>query len=167
MMACTCWTELMGLSRSVSRVPGAAPRTSTPATAPASQSTAVHPVGRCWEVKWPTLMPRTSVRLRLDELIGSVSVVGTGFCALAVAPAAIISATKDCVNSLRCIRIAASYWLLASRARSQQLGTLGLITRSPDHPIARSFNDPATRSPDSPQCYQADNYAGGHDSNGL
>ena len=31
-IACTCWTQLTGLSRSVSRVPGAPPRTSTPAT---------------------------------------------------------------------------------------------------------------------------------------
>ena len=45
----TAWifsTELSGDSSSVSRVPGAAPRTSTPATAPSSTSTTVQPVGR-------------------------------------------------------------------------------------------------------------------------
>ena len=44
--ACTCCTVLSGRSSSVSRVPGAPPRTSTPHTAPASQRTTVQPVGR-------------------------------------------------------------------------------------------------------------------------
>ena len=42
-------------------VPGAEPRTSTPATAPASLSTTVQPVGRSGMVKCPTLIPGTSV----------------------------------------------------------------------------------------------------------
>ena len=45
-IACTLSTMLIGLSRSVSRVPGAAPRTSTPPVAPASAMMTVHPVGR-------------------------------------------------------------------------------------------------------------------------
>lgn len=44
--ACTFSTMLTGLSRSVSRVPGAAPRTSTPPVAPASAMMTVQPVGR-------------------------------------------------------------------------------------------------------------------------
>src|SRR5476649_94068 len=50
-----------GLSRSVSRVAGALPRTSTPAVAPASVRITVQPVGRSVSVKWPTLMPGTAV----------------------------------------------------------------------------------------------------------
>ena len=49
-----------GESSSVSRVPGAAPRTSTPATAPCGVSTTVQPVGRRVSVKWPTERPATS-----------------------------------------------------------------------------------------------------------
>ncbi len=45
-IACTCWTVLTGSSRSVSRVPGAPPRTSTPATAPFGATMTVQPVGR-------------------------------------------------------------------------------------------------------------------------
>ena len=45
MTACTCCTRLEGCSRSVSRVPGAAPRTSQPPTAPPRASTTVQPVG--------------------------------------------------------------------------------------------------------------------------
>src|ERR1700693_4695138 len=52
---------LVGLSRSVSRVPGAEPRTSTPAVAPFSKIRTVHPVGRRESVKCPTRMPCTSV----------------------------------------------------------------------------------------------------------
>src|SRR4029453_9267527 len=43
------------------RVPGAAPRTSTPQTAPPSASTTVQPVGRRASVKWPTERPATAV----------------------------------------------------------------------------------------------------------
>ena len=63
MIACTCSTAFSGESNSVSRVPGAAPRTSTPATAPSEVSTTVQPVGRRVSVWWPTRRPRTSVRL--------------------------------------------------------------------------------------------------------
>ena len=45
-MALTACTVFSGWSRSVSRVPGADPRTSTPATAGLSKSTTVQPVGR-------------------------------------------------------------------------------------------------------------------------
>ena len=51
----------IGSSKSVSRVPGAAPRTSTPPTAPLSTSTTVQPVGRSESVKCPTLMPGIAV----------------------------------------------------------------------------------------------------------
>src|SRR5689334_12101943 len=51
----------MGLRRSVSRVPGAEPRTSPPATAPVSYKTTVQPVGLRESVKCPTLIPSTSV----------------------------------------------------------------------------------------------------------
>ena len=60
-MACTCSTRFPGRSRSVSRVPGAAPRTSTAATAPSGVSTTLHPVGRRSEVKCPTCTPCTRV----------------------------------------------------------------------------------------------------------
>src|ERR1022692_1094708 len=53
----------MGLSRSVSREPGAAPRTSTPATAPRSKMTTVQPVGLRESVKWPTRRLPTSTML--------------------------------------------------------------------------------------------------------
>ena len=42
--ACTRWTRAVEESRSVSRVPGAPPRTSTPAVAPPRHSTTVQPV---------------------------------------------------------------------------------------------------------------------------
>jgi hypothetical protein len=67
-IACTRSTTLRGSSASVSRVPGAPPRESTPATAPsAGGSTTVVPVSqpglssptRC---AWPTRRPGTSVR---------------------------------------------------------------------------------------------------------
>ena len=45
------FAEGMGFSKSVSRVPGAEPRTSTPAMAPFSASTTVQPVGRLGSVK--------------------------------------------------------------------------------------------------------------------
>src|SRR5699024_7915917 len=56
-------TRLPGRSRSVSRVPGAAPRTSTPPTVSGGQSTAVTPVRASRSSTWPTVMPRTSVML--------------------------------------------------------------------------------------------------------
>ena len=46
-------------------MPGAAPRTSTPAVAPLPVSTTVHPVGRSVYVKWPTLIPGTAVSVVL------------------------------------------------------------------------------------------------------
>jgi hypothetical protein len=60
-MPCTLSTRLVGLSRSVSRVPGAEPRTSTPPTTPSSVRITVQPVGRRSSVKWPTFTPGTSV----------------------------------------------------------------------------------------------------------
>src|SRR5205807_10426118 len=59
--ACTCWAVFSGANMSVCAVPGAPPRTSTPATAPFSHRTTVQPVGRLGSVKWPTLMPSISV----------------------------------------------------------------------------------------------------------
>ena len=59
--ACTVEIAFVGASRSVSRVPGAAPRTSTPPTVPSGASTTVQPVGRRASVKWPTRSPATSV----------------------------------------------------------------------------------------------------------
>ena len=61
--ACTFSTRLQGSSRSVSRVPGAAPRTSTPATAPSRAITTLQPVGRRVSVKCPTSIPATRVML--------------------------------------------------------------------------------------------------------
>ncbi len=46
MTPCTSCTVLDGFSKSVSRVAGAAPRTSTPHTAPAGATTNVQPVPR-------------------------------------------------------------------------------------------------------------------------
>src|SRR4029079_13974843 len=63
--ASTRSTRLRGSSRSVSRVPGAPPRTSTPATAPPSGArTTVVPVSQPGSVRvaCPTLIPPTSVR---------------------------------------------------------------------------------------------------------
>src|ERR687885_115679 len=60
----TAWTRSIsvpGRHRSVSRVPGAAPRTATPATAPARHSTTVQPVSASRSDQWPTSMPATSV----------------------------------------------------------------------------------------------------------
>src|SRR3990170_5025126 len=59
--ACTSWIRVPGRSRSVSRVPGAPPRTSTPPTAPSSQRTTVQPGAARRFLQWPTLMPGTSV----------------------------------------------------------------------------------------------------------
>ena len=64
-IACTLSTTFSGASSSVSRVPGAAPRTSTPATTPSPASTTVQPVGRSVSVKCPTLRPETAVSVLL------------------------------------------------------------------------------------------------------
>src|SRR5262249_37328919 len=66
---------LPGSSRSVSRVPGAAPRTSTPATAPSGpQRITVHPVRATLSWAWPTLIPRTSV---IELLLGDETIQRT------------------------------------------------------------------------------------------
>src|SRR6185503_10089443 len=80
-IALTFCTWFTGLRRSVSRVPGAPPRTSTLATAPASVRITVQPVGRSVRVKWPTLMPGTAVRVRLRETDGD----GDGLSAMTIA----------------------------------------------------------------------------------
>src|ERR1700722_12026660 len=92
MMAWTCCTVLMGFSKSVSRVPGAAPRTSTPATAPLRKRIAVQPVGRRLSVKCPTSMPGMLVRLPADSV----------FAALAGSAAA---RAKDFANTRRFTRL--------------------------------------------------------------
>src|SRR5918997_4381690 len=68
------WVPLrvpMGPSRSVSRVPGEEPRTSTPTTAPlgSSKRTAVQPVAPSRSVAWPTRTPGTSHRLSYTGLV--------------------------------------------------------------------------------------------------
>jgi hypothetical protein len=47
----TICTELVGFSTSVSRVPGAPPRTSTPPVVSSFKMTTVQPVGRSLKVK--------------------------------------------------------------------------------------------------------------------
>src|SRR5687767_13744978 len=63
--ACVGRTAPTGPRRSVSRVPGEEPRTSTPTTAPSwpSKITAVQPVSASLCVAWPTSTPGTSQRL--------------------------------------------------------------------------------------------------------
>src|SRR5829696_5198686 len=63
--ACVGRTAPTGPRRSVSRVPGEEPRTSTPPTAPSwpSKRTAVQPVAASLCVAWPTNTPGTSHRL--------------------------------------------------------------------------------------------------------
>src|SRR3990170_6153454 len=61
MTACTVCTRLTGSSRSVSRVPGAPPRTSTPPTAPLRHRITVQPVRASASCAWPTSIPDTSV----------------------------------------------------------------------------------------------------------
>src|SRR4051812_35643604 len=62
-MAWTRSTLFEGSSSSMSRVPGAPPRTSTPATTPAAPvRMTVQPVGRSVSVWWPTVRPATAVR---------------------------------------------------------------------------------------------------------
>src|SRR4051812_40174336 len=64
-IACAIWTRFTGFSKSVSRVAGADPLTSTPAVTPASARITVQPVGRSASVWCPTLMPRTAVSVWL------------------------------------------------------------------------------------------------------
>src|SRR5581483_7402218 len=59
--AFTCSTSIPGRSRSVSRVPGAPPRTSPEPTVPGGASTTVHPVSPTRSVAWPTRIPGTRV----------------------------------------------------------------------------------------------------------
>src|SRR5215471_16654997 len=61
--AWTLSTRHTGFNRSVSRVPGAVPRTSTPATHPVGHKTTVQPVAASRVVQWPTCRPGTSVRV--------------------------------------------------------------------------------------------------------
>src|SRR5579859_3924471 len=68
-MACTSSTICMGRSRSVSRVAGAPPRTSTPPTAGASQRMTVQPVPASRLVSCPTRMPGMSVMSSCITLI--------------------------------------------------------------------------------------------------
>src|SRR5919107_418951 len=65
-------TAPTGPSRSVSRVPGEEPRTSTPTTAPSwpSKRTAVQPVTPSLCVAWPTSTPGTSQRLSSTPALG-------------------------------------------------------------------------------------------------
>ena len=65
-IALTIWTLFTGFSRSVSRVPGAPPRTSTPPVVPSLKRIAVHPVGRSLSVTLPTLTPSTAVSVMLS-----------------------------------------------------------------------------------------------------
>ncbi len=69
-MACTRSTSAVVRSRSVSRVPGADPRTSTPATAPSRASTTVQPVMPTSSVACPTRRPPTSASVS-RAVIGS------------------------------------------------------------------------------------------------
>src|SRR5919106_1403082 len=62
--AFTSCTSMPGRSRSVSRVPGAPPRTSPDPTVPGGQSTTVHPVRPTGSVQWPTRIPSTAVITR-------------------------------------------------------------------------------------------------------
>src|SRR5918992_1513401 len=70
-------TAPTGPRRSVSRVPGEEPRTSTPTTAPSwpSKRTAVQPVAPSLCVAWPTSTPGTSQRLSSTPALG-VSTLG-------------------------------------------------------------------------------------------
>src|SRR5512136_1178733 len=69
----TAWTfctRCIGRSRSVSRVPGAPPRWSTPPTAPFTHSTTVQPVRARSSPAWPTWIPGTSVMAFLRCILG-------------------------------------------------------------------------------------------------
>src|SRR5215218_1777027 len=76
--ACVPRKAPMGPRRSVSRVPGEEPRTSTPTMAPSgfSKRTAVQPVVPSLSVAWPTRMPGTSQRL---SGISGLGVLRRGF----------------------------------------------------------------------------------------
>src|SRR5882762_4820692 len=58
--ACACWMTVPERSESVPSVPGAPPRTSTPATAPPGAKITVHPVRPTASVKCPTDTPSGS-----------------------------------------------------------------------------------------------------------
>src|SRR5919107_4200438 len=75
--ACVGRTAPTGPRRSVSRVPGDEPLTSTPTTASSSPSkrTAVQPVTPSLRVAWPTSTPGTSQRLSSTPALG-VSTLG-------------------------------------------------------------------------------------------
>ncbi len=62
--ASTCSTSMPGRSRSVSRVPGAPPRTSPDPTVPGGQSTTVQPVRPTGSVQCPTRIPGMRVITR-------------------------------------------------------------------------------------------------------
>src|SRR5579883_2582137 len=65
--------ELSGESKSVSRVPGAPPRTSTPATAPCSPNrTTVQPVSAPKSSSCPTVIPGTSTIVPLIALVADI-----------------------------------------------------------------------------------------------
>src|SRR5436190_17449241 len=93
--ACTLSIALTGSSNSVSRVPGEAPRTSTPATAPARAITTVQPVGRRASVKWPTSRPATAVK---PNAIGRSA--GRAASSLAAPPRRAANATSVGASSL-------------------------------------------------------------------
>src|SRR4051794_33317303 len=86
--AFTLSTMFSGLSRSVSRVPGAPPRCDTPPTASPSTRITVQPVGRSLSVWWPTLMPSTAVRPE----------VARDGCAASAAPAVTMHASERAVH---------------------------------------------------------------------
>ena len=70
-MACTACTSLSGSRRSVSRVPGAPPRTAQDATAGSSNSATVTPEANRSSWAFPTVRPGTSVmRLRGPGMAG-------------------------------------------------------------------------------------------------
>src|ERR1700730_552049 len=56
------WMEVTGSSRIVCCPPWDDPPKSTPVAAPSSMTIMVQPVGRLGCVKWPALIPGTSVR---------------------------------------------------------------------------------------------------------
>src|SRR5262249_28506501 len=98
-MACTDCATFTTFRRSVSRVPGAAPRTSTPATAPLSITTDVHPVGRSVSVWCPTRMPGTALSVKLSAT--AVIASGTAARAANIATASIVNGRGRMVFSLQ------------------------------------------------------------------
>ena len=77
-IALTICTLFTGLSTSVSRVPGAPPRTSTPPVVSSFTMMAVQPVGRSVSVKCPTFTPSTAVIVMLPPLTEFVAAAGGG-----------------------------------------------------------------------------------------